>query len=81
MKIELTKEQYRVAKALLNACSTDVTCEVLCNVNYNPAHKRLEATDGHILRIETVDLGSQTFQLSRGRPVIHPGAGQKDPPG
>jgi hypothetical protein len=55
MKITITCKQYLTIKALFNAASSDYSLLALTRVCYQKEHKRLVATNGHILRVESVD--------------------------
>jgi hypothetical protein len=52
MKIEITKDQYFIIKALFNAVSDDSSRQSLQNVFWDHQTKNVVACDGHILRVE-----------------------------
>ena len=56
MELTITIEQYLIIKAMLAVASKDKTRPTLGMVHYNATQYRLEATDGHILRVEDITL-------------------------
>lgn len=59
MKIEINIDQYATIKALHAVTSKGEFRLALQNVRYNAKEKRLEACDGHILRLESMELPSE----------------------
>jgi len=53
----ITKDQYLTLKAMAIACSKDYTIRVvLTNLYYNNEKKQFVCTDGHIMRMEKMEL-------------------------
>ncbi len=64
--INLTPKQYTTIKPLFNAASKDKTSRIaLTFVYYNPEIKEVVATDGHILRVEAIDLGKKAIYFAK----------------
>lgn len=64
MKKELDNYSYHIIKALFN-CVADEERGALSKVFYNSSKKEIVATDGHVLRIEKIDLGEQNLLFDK----------------
>lgn len=62
--VVLRWEDYAKVKRLFAVTSNDETRKNLTYVHYNASEKRVEATDGHLIRIEDMDLGEKDLLLS-----------------
>ena len=63
-KVTLRWEDYARIKRLFAVTAKDETRKHLTYVHYNALMKRIEAADGHLLRIESMDLGEKDLLLS-----------------
>jgi hypothetical protein len=63
--IVVTASEYAKIKAIFNACSKDEHSEVLQYAFYSAQNRHIIATDGHILRIEDMDLGDMDLLLNQ----------------
>jgi len=63
--ITINATDYARIKALFGACSDNEITSVLQKVYYNATYRHIVATDGHMLRVEDIDLGPDNLLLDR----------------